>query len=73
MMNRLTDERTREPSWTKMFVDNVVICNESRKQEARWPTERWRYALERRGMKVGRMIWLTWGKPSKATGSAEER
>lgn len=39
MMNRLTDERRREPSWTKMFVDNVVICNESRKQEKRGPGE----------------------------------
>lgn len=31
-----------------MFVDNIVICNESKEMVE----ERWRCALERRGMKA---------------------
>ena len=36
-----------------MFVDDIVICSESKEQVER-SLERWRYALERRGMKVCR-------------------
>ena len=36
-----------------MFMDDIVICSESKKQVDR-SLERWRYALERRGMKVSR-------------------
>ena len=36
-----------------MFADDIVICGESR-QQVEANMERWRYALERRGMKVSR-------------------
>ena len=36
-----------------MFADDIVICSESKEQVER-SLERWRYALERRGMKVSR-------------------
>lgn len=36
-----------------MFVDDTVICSESR-EEVEMSLEKWRYALERRGMKVSR-------------------
>ena len=36
-----------------MFADDIVICSESKEQVKR-SLERWRYALERRGMKVSR-------------------
>ncbi|KAK3534565.1 hypothetical protein QTP86_016662, partial [Hemibagrus guttatus] len=47
---RLTDEiRQAPPPWTVM----IVICSESR-EEVEMSLERWRSALERRGMKVCR-------------------
>ena len=36
-----------------MFADDIVPCGESREQ-AEESLEQWRYALERRGMKVSR-------------------
>ena len=36
-----------------LFADDIVICKETRK-EVEWRPECWRYALERRGMKVSR-------------------
>ena len=53
IMDRLTDEVKREPPWTMLFADDIVICEETRK-EVEWRLESWRYALERRGMKVSR-------------------
>ncbi|KAK3524727.1 hypothetical protein QTP86_001653, partial [Hemibagrus guttatus] len=50
---RLTDEIRQEPSWTMMFADDTVICKGSR-IEIEISLERWRSALERRGMKVSR-------------------
>ena len=52
-MDRLTDEVRREPPWTMLFADDIVICEKTRK-EVEWRLESWRYALERRGMKVSR-------------------
>ena len=52
IMDRLTDEVRREPPWTILFADNNVICEETREKVKR-RLECWRYALERRGMKVG--------------------
>ena len=52
IMDRLTDEVRREPPWTMLFADDIVICKETRK-EVEQRLESWRYALERRGMKVG--------------------
>ena len=51
-MDRLTDEVRREPSWTMLFANDIVICKETR-EEVEWKLESWRYALER-DMKVSR-------------------
>ena len=53
VMYRLTDEIGQESPWTMMFVDDIMICSESREQ-AEASLERWRYAPARRGMKVSR-------------------
>ena len=53
IMDRLTDEVRREPSWTMLFADDIVIFEEIRKEVER-RLESWRYALERKGMKVSR-------------------
>lgn len=52
-MDRLTDEVREESPWTMMFADDIVICSENREQVEE-KLERWRFALERRGMKVSR-------------------
>ena len=36
-----------------LFANDIVICEETR-EKAEWRLESWRYALERRGMKVSR-------------------
>ncbi|KAK3560420.1 hypothetical protein QTP86_008459 [Hemibagrus guttatus] len=48
----LMDQLSESP-WTMMFADDIVICSESREQVEE-NLERWRFALERRGMKVSR-------------------
>ena len=53
IMDRLTDEVRREPPWTMLFADDIVICEETR-EEVEQRLESWKYALERRGMKVSR-------------------
>ena len=53
IMDRLTDEVRREPPWMMLFADDIVICKETR-EEVEQRLECWRYALERRGMKVSR-------------------
>ena len=53
IMDRLTDEVRREPPWTTLFADDIVICEETREEVER-RLESWKYALERRGMKVSR-------------------
>ena len=30
IMDRLTDEVRREPPWTMLFADDIVICDETR-------------------------------------------
>ncbi|KAK3550772.1 hypothetical protein QTP70_004610 [Hemibagrus guttatus] len=52
-MDQLSEEVRQESPWTMMFADDIVICSESREQ-AEENLERWRFALERRGMKVSR-------------------
>ncbi|KAK3533516.1 hypothetical protein QTP70_023345, partial [Hemibagrus guttatus] len=53
VMNQLSEEVRQESPWTMMFADDIVICSESREQVEE-NLERWRFALERRGMKVSR-------------------
>ena len=53
VMDRLTDEVKQETPWNMMFSDDIVICSESKEQVER-SLERWRYTLERRGIKVSR-------------------
>ncbi|KAK3542334.1 hypothetical protein QTP86_025769, partial [Hemibagrus guttatus] len=51
VMDQLSEEIKQESPWTMMFADDIVICSESREQVEE-NLERWRFALERRGMKV---------------------
>ncbi|KAK3548709.1 hypothetical protein QTP70_017261, partial [Hemibagrus guttatus] len=53
VMDQLSEEVRQESPWTMMFVDDIVICSESREQVEE-NLERWKFALERRGMKVSR-------------------
>ena len=53
VMNWMTDETREEAPWTMMFADDIMICSES-KEQVEEKLESWRYALERRGMKVNR-------------------
>ena len=53
IMDRLTDEVTREPPWTMLFADDIVISKGTR-EEVEQRLESWRYALDRRGIKVSR-------------------
>ncbi|KAK3555149.1 hypothetical protein QTP86_009988 [Hemibagrus guttatus] len=53
VMDQLSEEVRQESPWTMMFADDIVICSESRDQVEE-NLERWRFALERRGMKVSR-------------------
>ncbi|KAK3560767.1 hypothetical protein QTP86_019209 [Hemibagrus guttatus] len=53
VMDQLSEEVRQESPWTMMFADDIVICSESSEQVEE-NLERWRFALERRGMKVSR-------------------
>ncbi|KAK3511868.1 hypothetical protein QTP70_027470 [Hemibagrus guttatus] len=53
VMDQLSEEVRQESPWTMMFADDIVICSESREQVEE-NLERWRFAMERRGMKVSR-------------------
>ncbi|KAK3545734.1 hypothetical protein QTP70_011336 [Hemibagrus guttatus] len=54
VMDQLSEEVRQESPWTMMFAEDIVICSESREQ-VEVNLERWRFALERRGMKVSRI------------------
>ncbi|KAK3540385.1 hypothetical protein QTP70_030406 [Hemibagrus guttatus] len=53
VMDQLSEEVRQESPWTMMFAEDMVICSESREQVEE-NLERWRFALERRGMKFSR-------------------
>lgn len=53
VMDRLTDEIRQESPWTMMFADDIVLCSET-KEQVEGNLERWRDALEKRGMRVSR-------------------
>ena len=54
IMDRLTNKVRREPPWMMLFADDIVVCKKIRK-EIEWRLECWRYANEKRGMKVIRL------------------
>ena len=47
IIDRLTVEVRREPPWTMLFADNIVIYEETRK-EMEQRLEFWRYAWKKR-------------------------
>lgn len=51
VVDRLTDEVRQESPYIMTFTEHTVICSESREQVEE-SLERWRHALERRGIKV---------------------
>ena len=53
IVDRLKDEVRGKPPWTMLFADYIVICKEIR-EEVEQRLECWRYALERRGIKISR-------------------
>ena len=53
IMDRMTDDIRLKSPLNMMFADDIVICNESREGMGR-ELEKWRTALEGRGMKVSR-------------------
>ena len=58
----LTEDVRSEAPWTMMFADGVVICDE-RQDEVEERLERWRKALEDRGMrnsrrKLSTCVWV---------------
>ncbi|KAK3542928.1 hypothetical protein QTP70_007300 [Hemibagrus guttatus] len=53
VMDQLSEEVRQESPWTMMFADDIVICSE-RREQVEENLERWRFALERRGIKVSR-------------------
>ncbi|KAK3557785.1 hypothetical protein QTP86_000740 [Hemibagrus guttatus] len=64
VMDQLSEEVRQESPWTMMFADDIVICSESREQVEE-NLERWRFALERRGMKGAGGNWATVGRRSR--------
>ncbi|KAK3540383.1 hypothetical protein QTP70_030202 [Hemibagrus guttatus] len=57
-MDQLSEEVRQESPWTMMFADDIVICSESREQVEE-NLERWRFVLERRGMKIEQVSQLS--------------
>ncbi|KAK3548074.1 hypothetical protein QTP70_004504 [Hemibagrus guttatus] len=57
VMDQLSEEVRQESPWTMMFADDIVICSEIREQVEE-NLERWRFALDRRGMKVSRSFFV---------------
>ena len=53
IMDKLMNELRIESPWTLLFADNSMICQETREKVER-RLKCWRYALERRGMKLSR-------------------
>ncbi|KAK3528155.1 hypothetical protein QTP86_023879 [Hemibagrus guttatus] len=56
VMDQLSEEVRLESPWTMMFADDIVICSE-RREQVEENLERWRFVLERRGMKKS-ASWL---------------
>ena len=52
-MDVLTEDVREEPPWCLLYAEDIVLVAESREALER-KLERWRYALESRGMKISR-------------------
>ena len=57
LMDRMTDDIREESPWTMMLADDIVICSES-KEQVEENLKSWIYALERRGLKVNRRMYV---------------
>ena len=61
IMDALTENIRTEPEpeapWQMMFADDVVLCARE-KEDREVQLEQWREALEKRGMKMSRIIPL---------------
>ncbi|KAK3574281.1 hypothetical protein QTP86_004366 [Hemibagrus guttatus] len=55
VMDQLSEEVRQESPWTMMFADDIVICSENREQVEE-NLDRWRLALEGRGMKCPKSV-----------------
>ncbi|XP_037801969.1 uncharacterized protein LOC119596714 [Penaeus monodon] len=73
---KLTDGLWKGAPWTMTFADDIVLCSENRGEPEK-DRERWRHALERRGMKtvkvlsnaaVKRSVQARWSGWRKVTG-----
>lgn len=53
VMDVLTDEIRGEAPWNMLFADDIVLC-EFTQEELEMKLERWRVALELRGLKISR-------------------
>jgi hypothetical protein len=53
LMDKLTEEIRQDSPWNMIFADDIVICERSGEQ-AEASLEKWRAALECRGMKISR-------------------
>ncbi|KAI5748378.1 hypothetical protein M8J77_024911 [Diaphorina citri] len=53
IMDVLTEDVRKKAPWCMMFADDIVLCEESVEDMER-ELERWKNALERRGLKINR-------------------
>ncbi|KAK3566665.1 hypothetical protein QTP86_002398, partial [Hemibagrus guttatus] len=71
VMDQLSEEVRQESPWTMMFADDIVTCSESREQVEE-NLERWRFAVDRRGMKVSRSIAMLYGSETVSLRKRQE-
>ncbi|KAK3519654.1 hypothetical protein QTP86_015888 [Hemibagrus guttatus] len=65
VMDQLSEEVRQESPRTMMFADDIVICSESREQVEE-NLERWRFTLERKGMKFAQPVHMCFVDLEKA-------
>ncbi|ROT72113.1 hypothetical protein C7M84_009515 [Penaeus vannamei] len=70
IMDSLTKDCRRKAPWNMMFADDVVLCARE-KRELEEDLEQWRYALERRGMKISKSKTEYMCLNGTSTGSVE--
>ena len=52
-MDKLTEDVREDPPWCVLYADDIILVARSREELER-KLERWRYALESRGMRISR-------------------